>query len=109
MPKCVDCKYEGKYSNSKIPFETVVAYNFGVPANVSFVGFEEEVNKHGFDKDDLAKKAMHCRAPGGGPTRDPIWLIQALGDQPCSYFSPKEIGREKPSRGKEKKWWAIWK
>jgi hypothetical protein len=80
MPRCVDCKHEGKYFNLKVP------YMFGI---VNIMGIEEITSKLGFTKDDLCKKGMHCQAPGGGPTQDPIALVQAIVDQPCSFFTAK--------------------
>ena len=102
MPKCTECKHEGKYSVLPVPYpiEMMVGMKLGMPGkvNVTSIGFEEEARKHGFTKDDLSKKGMRCQAPGGGPTQAPIVLIQAMVDQPCDYFAPKSIefqGRKK--------------
>lgn len=93
MPKCTECKYEGKYSTLPVPYpiEKIMGMKLGIPSqvNVTLMGFEEEAGKHGFTGDDLSKKGMHCQAPGGGPTKDPIALIQAIVDQPCNFFAPK--------------------
>lgn len=93
MPRCVDCKYQGRYFTLPVPYpiEMMMGIKLGVPgAKVALVGFDEEAQKHGFTSDDLATKGMRCQAPGGGPTQDPIVLIQAIADQPCSFFVPKK-------------------
>ena len=94
MPKCVDCKHEGEYAKLKVPYpiDLMMGMKFGMPGQVkvSMVGFVAEAQKHGFTEDDLTRKAMICKAPGGGPTQDPIVLVQAIADQPCAYFAPKK-------------------
>ena len=100
MPKCIDCKYEGKYSTLKVPFpiEMMVGLKLGIPGQLNLIldpCFEEEAEKHGFTKDDLNKKGMYCQAPGGGPTKDPIVLVQAIENQPCGFFEKKNEASEK--------------
>ena len=93
MPRCVDCKFEGKYFKLDVPFpiEMMMGMNLGVPGkvNVTVVGFEQEARTLGFTKKDLSEKGMRCQAPGGGPTQDPLVLVQGIQDQPCGFYSPK--------------------
>ncbi len=130
MPRCTECKHQGKYSS----------FDLGVSGFMNFqlMGFEELAKKYGFKNEDLQTKAMKCQAPGGGPTQSPIVLFQALTDQPCDYFvqkantAPQTISKHnvtpaassasntaksnttaKPdqSAGQKngKKWWQFWK
>jgi len=75
MPKCTKCHYEGPYSIYP-----------GQKATWSSLGEEETTLEY-----------MRCQAPGGGPTQNPISLIESLIDQPCDFFQPKE--KPKPQKG----------
>ena len=83
MPRCVDCKFAGEYFDFDMGISMLV--------NLQMMGWEDLLKRYGItNKDDLQKKAMNCQAPGGGPTPDPIVLFQALADQPCDFFAPKQ-------------------
>ena len=77
MAKCVDCKYQGKYTN------------FNTGHMIYMPKLTAEANKLGFTEGDLVGKVMQCQAPGGGPTTQPIALYQALSEMPCEYFLMK--------------------
>lgn len=121
MPRCTECKYQGKFNN----------FDMGVSGFMNFqlMGFEEMAKKYGFRNEDLQKKAMKCQAPGGGPTQSPIVLFQALTDQPCEFFVQKTnkaptppviskpnttaapASKHNPDAAQKdtKKWWQFWK
>jgi uncharacterized protein YndB with AHSA1/START domain len=113
MPKCVDCKYQGKYFKLEVPFSVgmMMGTKLGVPSGIdsSMVGFEEEVRKYGFTIEDLTIKGMRCQAPGGGPTKDPIVLIQAIGNQPCSFFSQENGNKISATASINRSSQEIWK
>ena len=100
MPRCIDCQHEGRYFDLPVPF----------PVSVIFTGNESELRARGLSRDDLTRKAMVCGAAAktvtgkpsgllggtlGGPSKDPIVLVQALVDQPCSAYRPKTLGAPK--------------
>ena len=77
MPNCVECKHEGKYFELPVPF----------PADV--LNLNQDARRYGFGPEDLTAKGMHFQAPGGGPTKDPIVLFQAMVSQRCDFYVSK--------------------
>ena len=74
MPQCNKCKYEGPY-------------DIHTPNKVTF-----------FAKDGMVEtplKYMKCQAPGGGPTEEPISIMEANKDEPCEFFQAREKPRQK--------------
>lgn len=113
MPKCTDCKYQGKYARQPVPFKP-----FGVSgASVSMIGIDiGEIQKLGFSSEsDLVNYGMRCQAPGGGPTQLPIALMQAVVNQPCAHFAQKQPSQTvtQPENGSlegaKPKWWQFWR
>jgi hypothetical protein len=107
MPKCTDCKYQGKYVKQPVPFKP-----FGIAgASVTLVGVDDvEIKKMGFSSpSDLVNYGMRCQASGGGPTQLPIALMQAIVNQPCAYFALKNSSQTAVLGLNKSKWWQFWR
>lgn len=73
MPKCSLCRFEGPYNIDSEGSVTMVAKDGAV---------------------EMPLKYMKCKAPGGGPTQDPISNREALTDMPCEFYEPREQPKE---------------